>query len=241
MNRISTFAVIILSFFSQINFSSCQNKSSYQLNVDDFQKKLALASNAIVIDVRTSGEFDGGHLSDAKNIDWNGSSFESEIQKLDKSNSYYVYCLAGSRSASAANKMRSLGFKEVYEMQGGIMAWNNAGKSLSLPKNTVSANTISAEDFNKKISSNNKDILLVDFYAPWCGPCKKMAPMFEEIEKEQASKLNFVKINVDENKDLCKKLGIVDLPTTIIYKNGKEIWKKSGLIEKSELIKALQL
>jgi thioredoxin 1 len=239
MNRITTITVIILSFFSQINFSSCQNKSSYQLNVDDFQKKLALASNAIVIDVRTSGEFDGGHLSDAKNIDWNGSSFESEIQKLDKSKSYYVYCLAGSRSASAANKMRSLGFKEVYEMQGGIMAWNNAGKSLSLPKNMVSANTISAEDFNKKISSNNKDILLVDFYAPWCGPCKKMAPMFEEIEKEQASKLNFIKINVDENKDLCKKLGIVDLPTTIIYKNGKEIWKKSGLIEKSELIKAL--
>jgi thiol-disulfide isomerase/thioredoxin len=66
-----------------------------------------------------------------------------------------------------------------------------------------------------------------------------MAPMFEEVEKEQASKLNFVKINVDENKDLCKKLGIVDLPTTIIYKNGKEIWKKSGFIEKGELIKAL--
>jgi thioredoxin len=239
MKKISTLLFFAFSFFGQINFSSCQNKSSYQLNVDDFQKKLALASNAMVIDVRTTDEFDGGHLSDAKNIDWNGSSFEAEIQKLDKSKSYYVYCLAGSRSASAANKMRSLGFKEVYEMQGGIMAWNNAGKSLSLPKNATTANTLSLEDFNKKISSNNKDILIVDFYAPWCGPCKKMAPMFEEVEKEQASKLNFVKINVDENKDLCKKLGIVDLPTTIIYKNGKEIWKKSGFIEKGELIKAL--
>jgi thioredoxin len=239
MKRISTLLFVAFSFFGQINFSSCQNKSSYQLNVDDFQKKLALASNAMVIDVRTTGEFDGGHLSDAKNIDWNGSSFESEIQKLDKSKSYYVYCLAGSRSASAANKMRSLGFKEVYEMQGGIMAWNNAGKSLSLTKNATTAKTLSLEDYNKKISSNNKDILIVDFYAPWCGPCKKMAPMFEEVEKEQASKLNFVKINVDENKDLCKKLGIVDLPTTIIYKNGKEIWKKSGFIEKSELLKAL--
>jgi len=237
MKNFTSILFIAFSFFWQINFSSCQNKNTYQLNVDEFQKKLALSSNAMIIDVRTLGEFDGGHLSDAKNIDWNGNGFETEIVKLDKTKPLFVYCLVGGRSASAANKMRSLGFKEVYEMQGGIMAWNNAGKSLSLPKNTVNANTLSTEDFNKKISS--KDIVLVDFYAPWCGPCKKMAPMFEEVEKEQASKLNFVKINVDENKELCKTLGIVDLPTTIIYKNGKEFWKKSGLLEKQELLKSL--
>jgi thioredoxin 1 len=239
MNKKIIAVLITLGFIFQINFSSCQNNNSYQLNVDEFQKKLALTSNAILIDVRTTGEYDGGHLSEAKNIDWNGNNFELEVQKLDKTKSFFVYCLAGSRSASAANKMRNLGFKNVYEMQGGIMAWNNAGKSLSLPKNATTANTMSLEEFNKKINSIDKEIVLVDFYAPWCGPCKKMAPMFEELEKEQTSKLNFIKINVDDNKELCKTLGIVDLPTTIIYKSGKEHWKKAGFLEKQEIIKAL--
>ena len=237
MKKTTTILIVVFSFFGQLNFSSCQNKNTYQLNAENFQKKLALSSNALIIDVRTPGEFEGGHLSDAKNIDWNSNEFEAEIQKIDKNNTMFVYCLSGGRSSSAANKMRSLGFKEVYEMQGGIMAWNNSGKSLTLPINAINANTLNLDDFNKKI--NSKDIVLVDFYAPWCGPCKKMAPMFAELEKEQASKLNFVKINVDENKELCKTLGIVDLPTTIIYKNGKEVWKKSGLLEKAEIEKAL--
>jgi thioredoxin 1 len=69
--------------------------------------------------VRTSDEFLGRHLQNAKNIDVGGGSFEQQIETLDKSKPVLVYCLSGGRSSSAASKMREAGFKEVYELDGG--------------------------------------------------------------------------------------------------------------------------
>ena len=217
-------------------FYACSNAqtSNEKLSIDDFEKTLQATTDAQIIDVRTPEEFNNGHLKNALNIDWNGDKFDEQIKNLDKSKPQFVYCLSGGRSSNAAELMRKQGFSKVYEMKGGMMAWNNANKPVETTNNFPTQKGISLEDYNKQIINNK--LVLVDFNAPWCIPCQKMAPMFEKIAVEQKNKLAFIKINVDQNKELAKAILIESLPTIIIYKEGKEVWKHNGIIEEKELI-----
>ncbi len=80
-----------------------------------------------IIDVRTPAEFSNGHIINAINIDYNAPDFNMKLLTLDKEGVYLVYCQAGFRSAKAGEKMLTLGFKEVYNLSGGIKEWRNAG------------------------------------------------------------------------------------------------------------------
>ena len=80
----------------------------------------------VVLDVRTPSEFASGHLAGAILIDFNASNFTTEVDKLDKTKRYLVYCRTSNRSGQAVAVMKSLGFKEVYDMDGGIVAWEAA-------------------------------------------------------------------------------------------------------------------
>jgi len=79
------------------------------------------------VDVRTPGEYAGGHIDNAINIDYNASDFKEIINELDKNNGYIVYCQGGGRSAAASKVMAELGFKHINNMTGGILAWEAAG------------------------------------------------------------------------------------------------------------------
>lgn len=92
-------------------------------------------------------------------------------------------------------------------------------------------------DFNNKI--NQKGLVLVDVFAPWCGPCKKMAPYLEEIAVERKNKLTFIKINNDDNQEIVRFLYVDELPTLILYKNGKRVYNNIGLISKDDLLKVI--
>ncbi|WP_223277522.1 rhodanese-like domain-containing protein [Phaeocystidibacter luteus] len=85
----------------------------------------------LLIDVRTPGEYAGGHLEGSQLIDYNGESFRSKIDALDKDQTVYVYCRSGGRSGRSANMMRDMGFTKVVDLSGGIMAWQDAGKSVT--------------------------------------------------------------------------------------------------------------
>lgn len=78
-----------------------------------------------VLDVRTADEFNSGHIDNATNIDWYGDDFNTKAETLDKKKPVYVYCHSGGRSKSAMKRLKSLGFEEVYNLSGGITAWNN--------------------------------------------------------------------------------------------------------------------
>lgn len=92
--------------------------------------------------------------------------------------------------------------------------------------------------FEKEVLKSDKTVL-VDFWAEWCGPCKLMGPVFEEISKD-LTKAKFVKLNVDENGQTAGKYGVMSIPTIVAYKNGKETGRLVGFQPKPALKKAIE-
>ena len=233
MNKTKSLLLLFVALFLGNCTGNSQQQTGYNLSATEFAEKMNELSKAPVVDVRTPKEFSNGHLQRAKNIDWNGSNFESEISTLDKAKPVLVYCLSGGRSASAAAKMRSIGFKEVYEMNGGIMKWRAA----SLPEESTNTAGMTMDEFDALVNTDKK--VLIDFYADWCGPCKKMAPYLEAMKKEMADSVVIVRINADINQALAKQLTVDALPTLLLYKGKKESWRHTGFISQEKLTEAI--
>ena len=81
---------------------------------------------------------------------------------------------------------------------------------------------------------------LLDFWAPWCGPCQMMKPVIEEIKKELTAKIEIEEINVDDNQAKASEYGVMSIPTYVILKEGKEVGRKMGVTSKEDLLKLLQ-
>lgn len=81
--------------------------------------------------------------------------------------------------------------------------------------------------------------VLVDFFAEWCGPCKQLAPVLKEIAAETKGKVKVVKVDVDKNQKIAANLSVRGVPTLILYKYSKQVWRQSGAMTKFELMKAI--
>jgi rhodanese-related sulfurtransferase len=90
--------------------------------------KLRKEKDAVVLDVRTKKEYEGGHITGAVNIDWNSPDFEKKVTELDKSKTYLVHCAGGVRSSKACDKLSTLKFPKLFNLEGGLKAWEKAGK-----------------------------------------------------------------------------------------------------------------
>ncbi|WP_379952902.1 thioredoxin [Dokdonia sp. R78006] len=78
--------------------------------------------------------------------------------------------------------------------------------------------------------------VLVDFYATWCGPCKTLGPILEQVKDELGDQVKIVKIDVDKNQPLAAQYNVRGVPTMILYKAGKQVWRQSGVLEKNAII-----
>jgi rhodanese-related sulfurtransferase len=119
--------VILVS--AMLILSGCSSSSSADLNAAEFQAKTQ-ESGVITLDVRTPGEFVEGRLVNSINIDVENPSFTTEIEKLDKTATYAVYCRSGRRSADAIATMKSAGFTNLFNLNAGVQEWANAGLPL---------------------------------------------------------------------------------------------------------------
>lgn len=92
--------------------------------------------------------------------------------------------------------------------------------------------------FSKIINSETP--VLVDFFADWCGPCKMLAPILKEVKEDLGDAIRIVKIDVDKNQPLASKYQVRGVPTMLLFKNGNQVWRQSGVIQKNDIIKVIK-
>jgi rhodanese-related sulfurtransferase len=126
MKKISILIGLCLALF----FTACQEKGVAQeihvLSPQEFRESMAGAENVQLVDVRTPEEFAEGHLEGALNINIGDTNFITEAEKLNLDKPIYIYCRSGKRSAKAALVLKDVGFKEIYDMDGGYLHWTEA-------------------------------------------------------------------------------------------------------------------
>ena len=188
-----------------------------------------------ILDVRTAGEFNGGHIQHALQANWmDQNEFVDRTQHLDKKTPVYIYCQSGGRSASAQAYLTAQGY-QVINMEGGMSNWKMSGFPVEGSGNIPQMRT---EDVQKTISSNT--YVLVDIGADWCPPCRKMLPVIDALKKNPTHPFYFLAVDGGNDIDVMKFLKSEGLPTFIIYKNGKEVWRHQGIVSLEEFNNALK-
>lgn len=221
---------------STLLMSCTATEENQVLKAKEFKTAIVEHKDAVLLDVRTAEEFGNGHIENAVNIDWNKgeANFEEQLKNVPKDKKILVYCQGGSRSATAAAKLRDLGYKQVQELDGGIVAWNTEFGATQKP----ASSGMTMNDFNAKIKTDK--VVLVDFNAEWCPPCQKMKPFLYDIQKTRKEEVEVVFIDTDKNPDIANMFRIEGLPTLMIYKDGVKQWHHVGYMDKESLLKEIE-
>jgi len=209
-----------------------------KVNAEKF-KQLVESGSGTILDVRTPEEINQGYINGASTINFYDADFESKLNLIQKDKPVYVYCKAGGRSSQAAEMMKKNGFKKVYNLEGGITAWNGSGYPVVKPEGVKDENIkqLTLAEFNDMLKT--KQPVLVDFHTLWCAPCRKMAPVVDKIANEFKGKATVLRIDLDKSKEVAKEYQIQGVPVFILFKNGKQVWKHNGMIAEEELTKVI--
>lgn len=206
--------------------ASAQKKTV--LSPTSFEEQIRIP-DVQLLDVRTMDEYSAGHIRNSLQADWlNAVEFKDRVQHLDPRKPVYVYCASGTRSSDAAKLLRKQGF-QVYELQSGIAAWSRG----NLPIERDSARSqMTTSQYQELVGSAST--VLVDFGAKWCPPCKKMEPVLEKLQADANGAFLLTKVDAGVHTEIMNKLRVGSIPCFILYKNGKEVWRKEGLVTLEE-------
>lgn len=226
------FAIVSLTLRAQISFSNLQ-ASEFKVLVE--KKK------GIILDTRSKGEFARGHIQGAVLIDLQDPNVQAILLALPKNKPLYCYCYSGARSRTVASFLVQNGYASVFNLQRGIVDWNANMFPLVTDNSAakqLQPDALTPQQFQSVLASSK--LVFVDFYAPWCAPCKQMMPMVEELMKEYDGRVKVVKVNSEASKELSQELGIPAVPYLVLYKDGKPVFSRDGLTEKKVLAKAFE-
>ena len=228
---------IVYCFIIFIIFFSCEY-TDYQIkNIEPKELNSNLSKDITILDVRTPEEFKTGHIEGAININFYSKLFNSAVNKIDKKSSLYVYCKSGSRSEDAVNVLKRLGFRNIFNLKGGIQSWQSKGYNVSTYTLNKKNPSIDLSKILKEIRQNKS--VLISFNATWCKPCLIMKPVIESITKEY-SNIKVISVDIDADKYIMNHYKVNTLPTFIGFYKSQEYFRHSGVIEKNDLIELLK-
>lgn len=218
----------------------CSSNSQSFINLNPIEFQTAIEKEGgIILDVRTPQEVSSGAIENASTIDFYDHDFERKISKIQKEKTVYVYCKSGGRSSQAAKLLVKSGQAKVVNLSGGIMAWQATQLPLirTIEKEDKSIQDLSISDFDSMLNQNN--LVFADFHTLWCMPCRKISPIIDELKEEYIKSVQILRIDMDNSELLAESFEIKAVPTLILFKNSKEIWRHTGLISKEELTQLL--
>ncbi|MBN1987729.1 MAG: thioredoxin fold domain-containing protein [Prolixibacteraceae bacterium] len=225
--------------FALIAFLSiAQAPTIKQVSPAEFNQ-LVETPGGVLLDVRTLSEFKNGHIPNSGQLNYYALDFRKRLLMLPKDEPIYLYCNTGWRSERAAKTLAENGYKNVYNLEHGIMDWElqNLPVVVDPDAKPDTENKMDYEELVRLIESGKP--VFIDFYAPWCGPCRTMMPTIDELKTKYHGKINIVKVNVDASKKLVKEMKIQGVPYLALYNNGKPVYTKNGLTSRDELEQAL--
>tara|TARA_B100000214_G_scaffold128347_1_gene91296 strand:- start:9914 stop:10636 length:723 start_codon:yes stop_codon:yes gene_type:complete len=227
-------------FLVQVIFLiSCINTYSEITDNIEAQELYSLLhkEEGLILDVRTLEEFNSGHIEGATNIDFYSNDFIDKLKLIRKDIPIYVYCRSGGRSSRAAIKMGQLGFRKIYNLLGGIKAWEKSEYPLYRTREMTSQKQEMPIFSTAKIDEilKNNNIVLLEFSTEWCLPCKKMKPIIQDIKTTNPT-IKCIYINADRNKPLVENYKVEGIPTFIVFINNVEVFRHIGIISKNELL-----
>ncbi len=231
MNRYLFIPILLLTAAT-----GCAQESGYvSLNSHAFSNQVHLKQGTL-LDVRTQSEYTNGHLEGAGQLNYYALDFRQKLLLLPKDQPVYLYCNTGYRSKRTAEILTENGYKQVYNLERGIMDWNLNNLPVVIEPNAKPdvENKMEPDEFYALIKSDKP--VFIDFYAPWCAPCRKMMPMMDSLKTEYKEKITLVKINADASKKLVKELQLGSVPYLVIYKAGEKLFEHSGLISRQILV-----
>lgn len=229
MKRAIVFLVFILALIIDLKAQMVEDVDAVKF------RDLISKGNMILLDVRTPGEYSRGHIQGSTAINIADRDFASKVSMLQKDKTILIYCLTGSRSSAGAAYMSRMGFTKIYNLQRGIMDWSRQGFPVEQSGETVasSGTTYTQQSFDKLLKDHK--LVLVDFHAVWCAPCKAMSPVVDKVTAEFKGKAKVEKVDVENNKAITTAYQVQTIPGFVLFKDGKKVWSYNGVISYDDL------
>lgn len=226
--------MIILLLHTYMILVTGQTKNVSQLDSKELNSILE-NRRVTLIDVRTYSEFANGHIQAAGQLNYYALDFRKKLLLLPKDKPVYLYCNTGYRSMKAAEFLLDNGYDQVYNLERGIMEWELYDLAVTVEADARPDTKHKMEPDEYYALLNSGMPVFIDFYAPWCGPCRQMMPMIDSLKMAYAGKIDVIKINADASKKLVKKLQVWSVPHFSMFHDGTEIFTHSGILKEEDL------